>query len=147
VAAEHVSPYPIAVAMGAAMVGFCVLLPWLVHESRRPLRVHVPHPRAARPHTALPSFALCVRAVAASLSPARVRPEPAEAAARWRHAFADQLARVAADTRSEREAAPPAPVVQMTPPRVRSRSSNMPEPRSARAQSTREEREVCHLAQ
>jgi hypothetical protein len=83
--------YPFALAMGAAMLGFGVLVPWLIHESRRPLRVHIPYHHEPRPHRALPTLALCARAIAASLSPGRVRPEPAEAAARWRQAFADQL--------------------------------------------------------
>jgi hypothetical protein len=93
VAVVLVSVYPIVVGLAVAMLAFGLWLPWLVRESRRPVRVPVLPAPDPTEHAAIPVLAISVRSMVVALSRARVHPDPEVSATIWRAAFSDQLRR------------------------------------------------------
>jgi hypothetical protein len=84
----EVSVAPIAVGFGAAVVLFAFGLPWLIRESRRPVRVPPPAPPREPDHPALSTLVICTRSLLVSILPRHTTPEATEAADAWRAAFA-----------------------------------------------------------
>jgi hypothetical protein len=83
------SVVPIALGFGVAMVAFAVAVPWLIHESRRPLRV-APVPVSRDPeHPVLSSLVISTRSLLVSILPRHTTPTVTDAAETWRTSFAD----------------------------------------------------------
>jgi hypothetical protein len=88
VVGADVSVAPIAVGFGAAIVLFAFGVPWLIRESRRPVRVPPPAPPREPDHTALSTLVICTRSLLVSILPRHTTPDATEAADAWRVAFA-----------------------------------------------------------
>ena len=88
----QVSVLPIAMGFGVAVVLFALWVPWLVQESRRPLRVQAeaPAPTARREpeHPAVTTLVICTRSLLVSILPRHTTPRPLDAHATWSAAYA-----------------------------------------------------------
>ena len=80
---------PIAIGFGVGCVLFVVTIPWLVRESRRPLRVPVQRPPREPEHTVLSTLVICTQSLLVSILPRHTTPRVTDAADTWRAAFAD----------------------------------------------------------
>ncbi len=79
--------FPIALGFGIAIVAFVVAVPWLVRESRRPLRAPVPPVTRDPEHPVLSSLVISTRSLLVSILPRHTTPEVADAAETWRTSF------------------------------------------------------------
>ena len=79
---------PLVVAMTAGLVAFAALVPWLVHESRRPIcwGVTARHRDHAH-HARIPSLVLAARCLAVTMA-RRMEPTPDSAVTQWQTALA-----------------------------------------------------------
>jgi len=82
-----VSVIPLVVAMTVGLLAFAALVPWLVHESRRPVSwgVTAPH-RDHTHHARLPSLVLAARCLAVTMA-RRMEPTPDSVVTHWQTAL------------------------------------------------------------
>jgi hypothetical protein len=88
VVAAEASVLPIAIGFGVALLAFVVAVPWLVRESRRPVRVPTAPVTRDPEHPMLFALVISTRSLFVSILPRHTTPEATDAADTWRTSFA-----------------------------------------------------------
>ncbi|MFI5048184.1 MAG: hypothetical protein ACHQIG_14045 [Acidimicrobiia bacterium] len=84
---------PFVLALATGIVAFAMLVPWLVHESRRPLAVRSGAvSREPKRHRRLPALVVCMRSYRFAIR-RHMEPTPAAAVSQWQTAFTAARAR------------------------------------------------------
>jgi plasmid stabilization system protein ParE len=95
-----VSELPFVLAMATALIGFGVLVPWLVHESRRPVArsVAAPRPPVLSHHPRLRSLMVAAPCLSVPFA-RRMEPTSESVVSQWQTTFAAARHRAAASSR------------------------------------------------